>query len=367
MCGRNCHQGTIIMKILVINCGSSSIKYKLFGMPGNRILQKGIIEHIAEKGSPIKDHYTGLKIILDKIDGVQGIGHRVVHGAERFRKPVLIDEPVIRKIRQCCSIAPLHNPANLEGILACKKLLPGVRQVAVFDTAFHQTIPEYAYIYGLPYRYYKRFGIRKYGFHGTSHEYVAHEAARILKKPLKKLKIITCHLGNGCSISAVCRGKSVDTSMGFTPLEGLIMGTRCGDIDPALVSYIMHKDRMDIHRIENLLNKESGLKGISGISNDMRVLAGRAKAKNKRARLAMDMFIYRIKKYIGAYTAVMGGCDAVVFTAGIGENQRQVRQRSCKGVFAKMKKAPRVLVIPTNEELMIAKQTYRLMNGGDHE
>jgi len=349
------------MKILIINSGSSSIKYKLFYMPGEKIISKGIIEHIGEKGSLIHDHYTGLKIILNKIDGVSAVGHRVVHGAEEFRRPALINEAVIKKIRQCCAIAPLHNPANLAGIIACKKLLPGTKQVAVFDTAFHQTIPDYAYLYGLPFDYYTKFGIRKYGFHGTSHEYVAHEASRILNKPIKKLKIITCHLGNGCSISAVCKGKSVDTSMGFTPLEGLIMGTRCGDIDPALVTYLMRKKRMDTHEIEKVLNKASGLEGISGISNDMRILEAQAKRGNSRARLAINIFVYRIRKYIGAYTAVMNGCDALVFTAGIGENQRKIRERICKGLFSHFKKAPKILVIPTNEELMIARSTYRLI------
>jgi acetate kinase len=252
----------------------------------------------------------------------------------------------------------LHNPANLAGILACKKLLPGIKQVAVFDTAFHQTLPAYAYIYGLPYEYYRKYGIRKYGFHGTSHEYVAHEASRILRKPLHKLKIITCHLGNGCSITAVDKGRSIDTSMGFTPLEGLIMGTRSGDIDPALVTYIMGKKKLRIREIDNILNKASGLKGISGISNDMRVLE---KSKTKRAKLAIDIFSYRIKKYIGAYAAIMSGVDVLVFTAGIGENQEGVRRRVCRGLFSHLKKKPKVLVIPTNEELMIARQTYHLI------
>ncbi|MDD2689201.1 MAG: acetate kinase [Candidatus Omnitrophica bacterium] len=351
------------MRILVINSGSSSIKYKLFFMPREVLLKKGLIEHIGERGSSVKDHYSGLKIILGKIDSVSAVGHRVVHGAEKFRKPVLIDSIVIRKIRQCSEIAPLHNPANLAGILACKKLLPGKPQVAIFDTAFHQTIPAFAYIYGLPYRYYERFGIRKYGFHGTSHEYVAGEAAKILKIPLEKLKIITCHLGNGCSISAVNKGKSVDTSMGFTPLEGLIMGTRCGDIDPALVTYIMHKERLDVHSMDNLLNKASGLKGISGISNDMRVLKSRLDAGNKRAKLAIDIFIYRIKKYIGAYAAIMNGLDALVFTAGIGENQKEIREKVCRDLFLHFKKMPKVLAIPTDEELMIARQTYKLIKG----
>ncbi len=349
------------MKILIINSGSSSIKYKLFDMPGAQVISKGLIEHVGEEGSDVSDHYTGLKKILADVDGVSAVGHRVVHGAEKFREPVAVDNEVIRKIRQCSSIAPLHNPANLAGILACKKLLPGIRQVAVFDTAFHQTLPDYAYMYGLPYEYYKRYGIRKYGFHGTSHEYVASEAARMMKKPLRTLKIITCHLGNGCSIAAVNKGVSVDTSMGFTPLEGLIMGTRCGDIDPALVTYIMRLKRMDGDAIDVLLNKACGLKGISGISNDMRMLDARAQAGNKRAQLALEMFIYRIKKYIGSYIAAMAGCDAIVFTAGIGEHQAMVRARVCEGLDAYMKKSPRILVIPTDEELMIARQTYALI------
>ena len=349
------------MKILVINCGSSSIKYKLFEMPGERLISKGVIEHIGEKDSVVQDHYTGLKLILTKINNVSAVGHRVVHGAERFREPVLIDGTVIRKIRYCSIIAPLHNPANLAGILACKKLLSGKKQVAVFDTAFHQTIPDYAYIYGLPYEYYKRYRIRKYGFHGTSHEYVAKEAARKLKKPISKLKLITCHLGNGCSIAAVYKGSSIDTSMGFTPLEGLIMGTRCGDIDPATVTYIMKKKKFDISEIENILNKSSGLKGISGISNDMRHLEEKEKKGNKRAKLAIDIFIYRIKKYIGSYTAIMDGCDAIIFTAGIGENAKEIRERITKGICSHLKKCPKILVIPTNEELMIARQTYEVI------
>jgi len=349
------------MKILVINCGSSSIKYKLFFMPAGRQITKGMIESIGEKGSPVADHYTGLKMVLGKVDGVDAVGHRVVHGADKFKKPVLIDNAVIRKIRQCCEIAPLHNPANLAGILACKKLLPGVKQVAVFDTAFHQSLPDYAFIYGLPYEYYQKLGIRKYGFHGTSHEYVAHEAARILKKPIKQLKIITCHLGNGCSITAVDKGKSIDTSMGFTPLEGLIMGTRCGDIDPALVTHIIHRKKIDAHQMDLILNKASGLKGISGISNDMRLLEIKARSGNQRAKLAIDIFIYRLRKYIGAYTAAMGGVDALVFTAGIGENQKGIRQRVYQGLFTYLKKSPKVLVIPTNEELMIARQANHIV------
>ena len=351
------------MKILVINSGSSSIKYKFFDMPRNKLLTCGKIEHIGEEGSDIINHYTGLKLILGKIDSVDAVGHRVVHGAETFKKPVIVDDSVIKKIKQCCSIAPLHNPANLAGILACNKLLAGVKQVAVFDTAFHQTIPDYAYIYGLPYEFYTKFNIRKYGFHGTSHEYVAHEAAHILKKPIDKLKVITCHLGNGCSICAVDKGKSVDTSMGFTPLEGLVMGTRCGDVDPALITHIMRKKRLDMHEMDNLLNKASGLKGISGISNDMLILETKANSGDMRARLARDIFAYRIRKYIGAYITVMSGCDCLVFTGGIGENQATIRKKITKNLFNHFRKSPKILVIPTNEELMIAKQTFKLIKG----
>jgi len=348
------------MRTLVINSGSSSIKYKLFDMPGEHVIHHGVIEHIAEKGSRVHNHYAGLKIILNKINHVDLIGHRVVHGAEEFKKPVFINDAVVKKIKQCCSIAPLHNPANLAGILACKGLLRGIKQVAVFDTAFHQTLPDYAYIYGLPYSYYQRLGIRKYGFHGTSHQYVAMEASRISKKPLNKLKIITCHLGNGCSITAINKGVSIDTSMGFTPLEGLVMGTRCGDIDPALVTYIMDKKKLNIREINNILNKESGLKGISGLSNDMRILEKQAKKRDRRAQLAINVFIYRIRKYIGAYTAIMGGCDILVFTAGMGEHQKRIRQRIYKNIFSYLSKKPKIMVIPTDEELMIAREAYKL-------
>jgi len=349
------------MKILVINSGSSSIKFKLFQMPEERLVVKGLIEHIGEAGSRFPDHYSGLKVILDKVDGVQAVGHRVVHGAEDFKKPVIVDKKVIGGIKKCCAIAPLHNPANLSGILACQKLLPRIKQAAIFDTAFHQSIPAHAYIYGLPYDYYKRQRIRKYGFHGTSHHYVALEAGRILRKPLNKLKLITCHLGNGCSITAIDKGRSIDTSMGFTPLEGLVMGTRCGDIDPALVTHIMRKKKFDIKQMESILNKESGLKGISGMSNDMRILEAKAKTGNKRAALAIDIFVYRIRKYIGAYLLALGGLDALIFTAGIGEHQADIRKRVCKGLFTCLKQPPKVMVIPTDEELMIARQTYRLI------
>ncbi|MCX5698619.1 MAG: acetate kinase [Candidatus Omnitrophica bacterium] len=349
------------MKILVINSGSSSIKYKLFDMPSEREVKKGAIEHIGEDGSKFNNHYSGLKIILQETKLVEAVGHRVVHGAEDFNKPVLVSPRVIKGIKKCCAIAPLHNPANLSGILATAKLLPGVKQVVVFDTAYHQSLPEHAFIYGLPYDYYQKLRVRKYGFHGTSHEYVALEASRILKKPLSKLKLITCHLGNGCSITAIDRGKSVDTSMGFTPLEGLVMGTRCGDVDPALITHIMRKKNYNTKQMDRILNKESGLKGISGISNDMRLLEEKANAGNKRAKLAVDIFVYRVRKYIGAYLAVLGGLDALVFTAGIGENQPLVRSSICQGLFNCLAKKPKIMVIPTNEELMIARKTYKLI------
>ena len=351
------------MKILVINCGSSSIKYKLFDIEKlyqEKVILSGIIEHIGEKGSKVKDHYSGLKKILEKVEKVDAVGHRVVHGGEEFRKPVIINNRVIRKIKQCIRFAPLHNPANLSGILAVKKLLPKVMQVAVFDTAFFYSLADYAFIYALPYRFYKKYRIRRYGFHGTSHQYVAEEASRLLKKPLNKLKIITCHLGNGCSITAIKDGKAIDTSMGFTPLEGLVMGTRCGDIDPSIVTYVMQKESLKIEEMEDLLNKESGLKGLSGISNDMRILMAK-KDKNPRANLAIEVFIYRIKKYISAYSGILGGIDAVVFTAGIGQNQPLLIKKICQGLFSHLKRKPKILIIPTNEELMIARQTYKVL------
>ncbi|MBU0549561.1 MAG: acetate kinase [Candidatus Omnitrophica bacterium] len=351
------------MNILVINCGSSSIKYDLFDMPSQKSLERGVIEHIGEKGSRIRDHYSGLKIILSRIAKVEGIGHRVVHGAEKFRKPVLVNNKVLSDIRACSKLAPLHNPANLEGIAACRRLLgSNIPQVAVFDTAFYFQLPEYAYIYALPYNLYANFGIRRYGFHGISHEYVAKKAALTLKKPLRSLNLITCHLGNGCSITAIKKGRAIDTSMGFTPLEGLVMGTRCGDIDPAIITYLARYKGWTLERIDQVLNRQSGLRGISGQSNDMRRLKAKAAKGNKRARLAIDIFVYRIRKYIGAYLAVMGGCDAIVFTGGMGENQKGIRNRICSKIFDNMKSRPRILVIPTREELMIARKIYDIIN-----
>jgi acetate kinase len=350
------------MNILVINCGSSSIKYELFDMPRERSLTKGIIERIGERGAKVRDHYSGLRIILDRVNKIDAVGHRLVHGGERFQEPALIDNEVISGIRALCKLAPLHNPANLQGILAARELLGNkIPQVVVIDTGFFSHLPKFAYIYGLPYEFYKRYGIRRYGFHGTSHEYVAGEASSIVKQPLAKLNIITCHLGNGCSITAIKAGQAIDTSMGFTPLEGLVMGTRCGDIDPAVVTYLARDKGWHIKKIDRILNKQSGLKGISGLSNDMRRLEREAKSGNKRARLAIDIFVYRIRKYIGAYLAIMGGCDALVFTAGIGEHQAKIRQRICSRLFTHLKKRPAILVIPTWEELMIARKGYDII------
>ncbi len=387
------------MLILVLNSGSSSVKYQLYDMPKEICLAKGIVEKIGARISCLNyhprnksradfklnldsvrrnkvkapDHNAAIKLIiqhlLDEHQGVisslteiNAVGHRVVHGGEQFKDSILINETVIKAIRLYSRLAPLHNPPNLAGIYACRSLLPHLRQVAVFDTAFHQSMPAYAYLYGLPYSAYKRLGIRRYGFHGTSHRYVAEQASKILHKPQQSLRMITCHLGNGCSITAIDRGKSVDTSMGFTPLEGLLMGTRCGDIDPAAVLYLMRKRRLDIAQIDELLNKASGLLGLSGRSNDMRDILRLARRRHRRATIALEVFIYRIKKYISAYIGVMNACDVLVFTAGIGENVSYVRRRIRSELSALIGKFKmRILVIPTNEELMIARDTYQLI------
>ena len=364
------------MKILVINCGSSSIKYELVNLKSclsadrkSEAIVRGVIEKI---GIDIKSHEVGLEIILDRLmqlpDAVvqnkkelAAVGHRVVHGGEKFKRAVLIDEKIIKSIRSHFKLAPLHNPPNLMGIEAAKKLLPDIPQVAVFDTAFHQTMPAFAYLYALPYRFYEQYGIRRYGFHGTSHKYVALEASRILKKPLKKLKLITCHLGNGCSLAAIKEGKSIDTSMGFTPLEGLVMGTRCGDIDPAVVFYLMQKEGLSAEQINELLNKKSGLLGLSDISSDMRDILRMADKDNPRAKITLEVFIYRLKKYVGAYIAAMNGIDALIFTAGIGENVQIIRER-IKTELSYLLKDAQILVIPTNEELMIAQETAEIIN-----
>lgn len=342
------------MVILVLNSGSSSIKYKLFNVLDNkeRLLDSGLEERIGEK---IPTHREALLLIMKGMDRkVEAVGHRVVHGGDRFKKSVLIDDEVIKAVKNFSELAPLHNPPNLSTIRESKSLLPSVPHVAVFDTAFYQTMPECAYLYAIPYEFCEKYKIRKYGFHGTSHRYVAYKVAQTLRRPIEELKLITCHLGNGCSITAVKYGKAVDTSMGFTPLEGLVMGTRSGDMDPAIVPYIMKKECMTIDEVIDLLNKKSGLLGISGISNDMRELI-RTEKSNKRVKLALEIFIYRIKKYIGAYMAVMGGVDAVVFTGGIGQNHPGLMRRISKGTVPK---GVELLIIPTDEELMIARDTY---------
>jgi acetate kinase len=379
------------MKILVINSGSSSIKYQLFNSARERSLCKGMVDRIGSEKSTIchtkgENHSSTIKIkafdhckaiehildmlvsrefgVIDSWQDIKAIGHRLVHGGERFRRPVMVDKRVLNSIEGFSELAPLHNPPAILGIKACFNLAQGIPQVAVFDTAFHQTIPDYAYIYGIPYAYYKKYKIRRYGFHGMSHKYVAHQAARAIGKRLSRLKLITCHLGNGCSITAVRHGKSIDTSMGFTPLEGLLMGTRSGDIDPAAVLYIADKKGLEIQDIDDMLNKKSGILGVSGISNDMREILRHAESGNKRAHLTLDVFIYRIKKYIGAYTAAMNGLDAVVLTGGIGENSKIIKKRiekSLKPFFESFDAS--LLVIPTDEELMIAHETAGLIQG----
>lgn len=321
----------------------------------------GALDKVGERGSSVKNHRQGLRIILKKIDSVEAVGHRVVHGAEEFKEPALIDRRVISKIKACCALAPLHNPANLEGILACSDILRGIPQVAVFDTAYHQSLPEKAFIYGLAYSFYQKDKIRRYGFHGTSHEYIVIEAAKRLKKDISRVNLITCHLGNGCSITAIKNGKSIDTSMGFTPLEGLLMGTRSGDIDPAVITYLIRSKKMTAPSVDELLNKKSGLKGVSGISNDIRKIKDAAQKGSPRARLAIDIFVYRIQKYISAYSGVLGKTDAVIFTAGIGENQPALIKDICRNLFDNLKVRPRVMAIPTDEELMIARQTYKVV------
>ena len=353
------------MKVLAINCGSSSLKYKLFKAPSFILIKKGLIARIKEPGSRIKNHYMAVLEVFKEIlkagieaKGISVIGHRVVHGAEKFKLPAAINGRVLNEIKKNIEIAPLHNPVNLEGILACRKLFPRAKQIAVFDTAFYQTIPKYAYLYALPYRFYSKYRIRRYGFHGISHQYVAEAACVILKKSLKRLKLITVHLGNGCSITAIDRGKPIDTSMGFTPLEGLIMGTRSGDIDPAVIIYLNRKLSLSLQKIDDILNKESGILGISGVSNDMRSIKKAIKKNNPRAKLALEMFIYRLRKYISMYIGILKGVDAIIFTAGIGENNPDLIKRVTQGLGKFLKVKPNILVIPTDEELMIAKLAY---------
>lgn len=392
------------MKVLVVNCGSSSLKYQLFEMTDETVLAKGLVERIGIEGSAlthqpagkdkvvinadIKNHSIAIKLVVDALTDprhgvissmkeILAVGHRVAHGAEKFADSVRITPEVMQALDECIEMAPLHNPPNILGIKACAELMPGVPQVGVFDTAFHQTMPKEAYIYGLPYEVYEKYGIRRYGFHGTSHRYVSQSAAELMGQDISKLRIITCHLGNGSSVAAVKFGKCIDTSMGLTPLEGLIMGTRCGDIDPAIVPLLMKKEGLDVDGIDNFINKKSGVLGVSGVSSDFRDIEGAAQQGNKRAQLALDIFAYRVRKYIGSYAAAMNGVDAIVFTAGLGENSISMREHICTGLeFLGTKidtaknnvrgKATEIsvagakvklFVIPTNEELVIARDT----------
>ena len=395
------------MQVLVVNCGSSSIKYQLMNMTDESVLAKGLVERIGLEGAvlthqpadkekvvfttPIENHIVGIKMVLaaltDAKHGViksmkeiKAVGHRVVHGGEKFSDSVLITPTIMEALEECIEMAPLHNPPNIFGINACAELMPGVPQVAVFDTAFHQTMPKSAFLYGLPYEAYEKYGVRRYGFHGTSHKYVSQRVADLMKQQINSLRVITCHLGNGASLAAIKYGKSVDTSMGFTPLEGLVMGTRCGEIDPAIIPYLMKKENMTPEQIDTYLNKKSGVLGLSGVSSDFRDIEEAAKGGNERAALALEVFTYKVKKYIGGYVAAMGGVDAIVFTAGLGENSITMRDKICQGLEylgtrvdpaknnvrgkeqeisvdgAKVK----LYVVPTNEELVIARDTNQI-------
>jgi acetate kinase len=396
------------MKILVFNCGSSSIKYQLIDMKKKEAISKGLLERIGLSPSKLTHKKNGEKFVIDKeiedhkqgsafvldaltddkmgvisdLSEIQGVGHRVVHGGETYSDSQVIDEEVERVIEDNFDLAPLHNPANLMGIKACKNILPDIPHVAVFDTAFHQSMPEYSYLYGIPYDFYSKYKIRRYGFHGTSHKFVAQRAAEILEKPLSELKLITCHLGNGASITAVEYGKSIDTSMGFTPLAGLMMGTRTGDLDPAIPMFLMGKENYTPKEIDTIFNKRSGVLGVSGISSDMRDIEVKAyKENDKRAQLTLDIYHYRISKYIGSYITAMNGVDAIIFTGGVGENGPETREEvcgsftyldtrvnkefnNCKGkeiIFSTSDSKIKLMVVPTNEELAIATETLKLI------
>jgi acetate kinase len=398
------------MKILVLNCGSSSVKYQFIDSTTGVPLAKGLVSRIGmseavvthkpfdrpevKVSAEILDHIIAVEYVITMLmspnhgvmknkSEINAVGHRVVHGGEEFTDSVLITPDLMSRLRGLIELAPLHNPHNIRGINACQKALPHAPQVAVFDTAFHHSMPPHAFIYGIPYVLYKRYGIRRYGFHGTSHKYVCDRATAMLGKPLSQLRVITCHLGNGASIAAVDHGVSVDTSMGFTPLEGLLMGTRSGDIDPAIILHIMSREELSLHEGNTLLNKHSGLAGISGVSSDMREIISAADAGNANAKLALDVFCYRLKKYIGSYMAVLGGLDALVFTAGIGENSPVVRDLTCRGLgflgitidnalnktaigkemdISGSDATVKTLTIPTNEELVIALDTERIIH-----
>ncbi len=399
------------MNVLVINCGSSSLKFQLIDAESENLIAKGLCERIGIEGSrlvytpiggekaimeaPMPDHTKAIQMVLDalcdekigvlkSLDEIGAVGHRLVHGGEKFACSTVITEEVIEAIKECNDLAPLHNPANLIGIDACKKLMPNVPMAGIFDTAFHQTMPEEAYLYGLPYEYYEKYKVRRYGFHGTSHSYVSKRAAEMLGKPYEECKVIVCHLGNGASVSAVKNGKCVDTSMGLTPLEGLIMGTRCGDMDPAIIEFIAHKENKSIDEIMTVLNKESGVYGLSGgMSSDFRDLEDAyLDHKDPVAARALMAFSYRVAKYIGSYTVAMNGVDAICFTAGVGENSPIIRSIICENylefmgvsldeeannkrgrdiVISTNERGPKIMVIPTNEELMIARETYALV------
>ena len=396
------------MKILVINCGSSSLKYQLIDMETEDVMAKGLVERIGIEGSrikhetigkekktietPMQDHKRALELVMESLtneeygaikslDEIDAVGHRVVHGGEDFAKSVIIDDKVLKGIEDNVEIAPLHNPPNIMGIKACQRLLPDIKQVAVFDTAFHQTMPEESYIYALPYEYYEKYKIRRFGFHGTSHKYITNRAAEMLGKDVNEVNLITCHLGNGSSICAVKNGKSIDTSMGFTPLEGLAMGTRCGDLDPAILPFLMEKENLSTDEINTLINKKSGVLGISGVSSDFRDIEAARDEGNKRAKLALDIFEKRVRGYIGSYMTELDHVDAIVFTAGVGENSIEMRESIVNGLKSlgikidternnvrgedKLISADdssiKIFVIPTNEELMIARDTKALV------
>ncbi|MFV0503206.1 MAG: acetate kinase [Lachnospirales bacterium] len=395
------------MKILVLNCGSSSLKYQFIDMSNESVIAKGLVERIGIEGSilthkvdgnktiveqPMKSHTIAVKLVLDAlkdekngvisdVSEIDAVGHRVVHGGEHFASSVIINKDVMKAIKECVELAPLHNPANLIGIKACEELMGDIKQVAVFDTAFHQTMPKEAFLYAIPYEYYEKYKIRRYGFHGTSHLYVSNRCAEILGKKKEDLKIVTCHLGNGASVCAVKGGKSVDTSMGFTPLEGLIMGTRSGDLDPAIIPYIMEKEGKTIKEVENILNKESGVLGLSGVSSDFRDIEDAEANGDEKAKTSLKAFYYRVAKYVGAYVAALNGVDAIVFTAGLGENSREAREciseylgylgitidhdknnmRGKEAIVSTDDSKVKVVAIPTNEELVIARDTEELV------
>lgn len=398
------------MKILVINCGSSSLKYQLIDSGTENVLAKGLCERIGIEGGSLThqaagkekitlkkdmpEHTAAVQMVIEaltdrehgvitSLDEIGAVGHRIVHGGEKFAGSVIITKEVVQAIEECSDLAPLHNPANLIGIRSCEKIMPHVPQAAVFDTAFHQTMPKKAYLYGLPYEYYEKYKVRRYGFHGTSHDFVSMRAAEILGKDRNDLRIIVCHLGNGASISAVKYGESVDTSMGLTPLEGLIMGTRCGDLDPAVVGFIGEKEQLSYQQLSDVMNKKSGVLGMSGISSDFRDLGEAADSGNERAKMTLEAYAYRVAKYIGAYTAAMGGVDVIAFTAGVGENNCAVRgmigaylefletkidaeKNGLRGeevIISTPDSRVCVMVVPTNEELAIARETLCLVNG----